>query len=342
MSVKRLMTSLLLLMLATGLYAQTADPFNVDITDYGASANLIATQSIDYSKAFAEDEASRKAREGLLAAIMEFFKSVTGGFSGSKAEADVLNVMSRSIANAQLTGFDDSASGSAFVASATEAVERRVAAQNAPALTRHPATGGVSVGSSQFKTWFAAAAKQAAGWNFPEITNRYGQKITREDYLRAIIWIESRGIHSDSRGRTTTSASGALGFMQLMPRTAGGLKVNPRDPAQNLHGGSKYLGEIFNSGYVSKKSGVEKLIMAACAYNLGPFSKSMTMSWDQLKTAASVRNETRSYGLKMKMALGLELTSSEKSMAAQWFVPAGHSVDRFTDQYYADAQGIAR
>jgi hypothetical protein len=52
--------------------------------------------------------------------------------------------------------------------------------------------------------------------------------------------------------------------------------------------------------------------------------------------------ETRSYGLKMKLALGLELSADEKKLAAQWFVPKHQTVDEFTDEFYAHAQGIAR
>ncbi len=37
------------------------------------------------------------------------------------------------------------------------------------------------------------------------------------------------------------SRAGAIGLMQLMPKTARGLGVNPFDPVQNLEGGAKYI-----------------------------------------------------------------------------------------------------
>jgi hypothetical protein len=41
--------------------------------------------------------------------------------------------------------------------------------------------------------------------------------------------------------RDAVSPAGAIGYTQLMPDTARGLGVNPRDPWQNLVGGARYL-----------------------------------------------------------------------------------------------------
>lgn len=339
---KPILSVILMLSFACSLLAQAGGPFEVNVSDVDAKAAVIATATANTADT-AEDKVARK---GLLAKILDLLGSVASALFGvSNAEAGTLDALDRSLANMQQ---QEKAAGSAAkgaVASVTAAIDKKLAdlKTKAPALVRHESTGGSSatVGSKDFKSWFDAAAKFSSGWNFPDVTNKYGQKISREDYLRAIIWIESRGIHKDSRGRVTKSWAGALGFMQLMPNTAKGLGVNASDPAQNLKGGSRYLGEIFNSGHVSKKSGAEKLIMGACAYNLGPFSKSMKKSWEEFKTA-KMPVETRSYGLKMKMALGLELSADEKKLAAKWFVPSHQTVDEFTDEFYAHAQGIAR
>jgi hypothetical protein len=346
--IKRFLPLIAMLLLSCSLLAQAGGPFAVDSASSDANASVIASFS-----AGSGDAEAKQARKGLLAAIIDFIKELFGGsFAGSKAEADIVNTLDRALANTQqqkkAAGSTAKSAGSTAkgaIASATAAIERRAAELKAkiPQLVKHESTGSksISVGSPSFKSWFDEAARHSTSWEFPDVTNKYGQKISREDYLRAIIWIESRGIHQDNRGRVTKSWAGAVGFMQLMPNTARGLKVNPSDAAQNLKGGAKYLGEIFNSGSVSKKSGAEKLIMGACAYNLGPFSKSMKMSWEQLKTA-KIPVETRSYGLKMKMALGLELSAAEKTLADEWFVPKDKNVDEFTDEFYAHAQGIAR
>ncbi len=337
----RILSVIILISITCAALAQTGGPFDVN-AGIESKAAVIATATANIVDT-AEDKAARK---GLLAKILDLLGSFASALFGiSKAEGGTLEALDRSLMNMQQ---QEKAAGSAAkgaFASATASVEKRLESIKAkiPALIKHEPAGGksITVGSEKFKSWFDDAAKHCSEWEFPDVTNKYGQKISREDYLRAIIWIESRGIHQDKRGRVTKSWAGAVGFMQLMPNTARGLKVNASDAAQNLKGGAKYLGEIFNSGGVSKKSGAEKLIMGACAYNLGPFSKSMKKSWEEFKTS-KVPVETRSYGLKMKMALGLDLSADEKKLAAQWFVPSHQTVDEFTDEFYANAQGIAR
>ncbi|MFD1341827.1 lytic transglycosylase domain-containing protein [Litorisediminicola beolgyonensis] len=61
---------------------------------------------------------------------------------------------------------------------------------------------------------------------------------------------------------TARSHKGALGLAQLMPMTAKRLGVDPRDPAQNLEGGARYLKQQF-AKFKSWK-------LALAAYNAGP------------------------------------------------------------------------
>ena len=92
------------------------------------------------------------------------------------------------------------------------------------------------------------------------------RKITRvadvynidEELIRAVIQVES-GWKQDA-----VSVKGAMGLMQLMPRTAAMLGVDDAfDPEQNIEGGVKYLAQLTDK----YKGDVE---MALAAYNAGP------------------------------------------------------------------------
>lgn len=61
---------------------------------------------------------------------------------------------------------------------------------------------------------------------------------------------------------SAVSQKGAIGLAQLMPATARALGVNPRDPAQNLDGGARYLRTQYET------FGSWRLALAA--YNAGP------------------------------------------------------------------------
>ena len=78
------------------------------------------------------------------------------------------------------------------------------------------------------------------------------------ELVRAVIWAESGGDAS------AVSRTGALGLMQLMPRTAGDMYVqDPVDPAQNIMGGTRYLRYLAN---LFKGD----MLLTLAAYNAGP------------------------------------------------------------------------
>jgi len=78
------------------------------------------------------------------------------------------------------------------------------------------------------------------------------------ELVRAVIWAESAG------DAGAISHKGAIGLMQLMPRTAGEMYVeDPVDPAQNIMGGTRYLRWLANQFNGD-------MILTLAAYNAGP------------------------------------------------------------------------
>jgi hypothetical protein len=208
----------------------------------------------------------------------------------------------------------------------------------APILMSQPGAKGVNARSKDFSKWFKEAMEKAKDWDFPTVKNKYGETITREDFFRAIIWIESNGKHKDAKGNVTKSWVGAIGFGQLMPATAKGLGVDPKDPRQNLIGSAKYIKEILASSRLAKFGGEEKLIMACAAYNMGPYSSLLKKGWENLKLNAPA--ETRGYGLKLKMCLGFPLSDIEKRLVSKHLDVKLANVDELVDDYYARSHGL--
>lgn len=87
---------------------------------------------------------------------------------------------------------------------------------------------------------------------------RYSRILGVEPNLvRALIYVESSG------DPDAESPKGARGLMQLMPETASDMGVsNPFDPAQNIYGGTRYVGNLL--------SRFGRLDLALWAYNAGP------------------------------------------------------------------------
>ncbi len=78
------------------------------------------------------------------------------------------------------------------------------------------------------------------------------------DFVRAVVKTES------NFNPNVVSVDGAVGLMQLMPRTAAGMGVrDPYDPRQNIFGGTRFLRVLAN------RFGGD-LVLTIAAYNAGP------------------------------------------------------------------------
>jgi hypothetical protein len=97
-----------------------------------------------------------------------------------------------------------------------------------------------------------------------EASNRFG---VAEDWIQAVMRMESGGHTHSADGHPITSRAGAMGLMQLMPQTWNemrsqyGLGTNPFDPHDNVIAGTAYLRTLY------QRFGFPKMF---AAYNAGP------------------------------------------------------------------------
>lgn len=161
------------------------------------------------------------------------------------------------------------------------------------------------VRSSPRKVTPAKAAEKPARWwerrnDAPpdEIDKAAALYNVPAELVRAVIWAESGG------DAGAVSHAGAIGLMQLMPRTAGDMYVqDPVDPAQNIMGGTRYL------RYLANQFNGDMLLTLA-AYNAGP---------DAVKKYGGVPpfDETRNYCKKvMAYYRQLRAESAQRKLAS--------------------------
>jgi soluble lytic murein transglycosylase-like protein len=110
--------------------------------------------------------------------------------------------------------------------------------------------------------------------------------------------IEVATAESSLNPNTPDSSAGAIGLFQLMPATAAWLGVNPRDVAQNIQGGVKYLAYLLSKfGDVSE---------ALAAYDWGEGHVTSAVAQYGQDWLAEAPSETQIYVTKILNALGTQ------------------------------------
>jgi hypothetical protein len=143
------------------------------------------------------------------------------------------------------------------------------AAQSAEVPSISPSYGGIDYAEAPNpqveyrRTPTAEVAKVSKGTpgNFESIALARGKAHGVDEHLvRHVMHKETGGLKDRANA---VSPAGAIGVMQLMPRTAKELGVsNPYDPEQNIEGGVKYLAQLQRK-YQDPR-------LTAIAYNWGP------------------------------------------------------------------------
>lgn len=109
---------------------------------------------------------------------------------------------------------------------------------------------------------------------------------TDPNLILAVVVVESEG------NPRALSRRGAVGLMQLMPGTAKALGVvNPRDPRQNILGGTRYLDELSDHAFLDS---VDRVLVA---YNMGPANAKYWLKRNDPKRYAYVQNVRYVYAL---------------------------------------------
>jgi soluble lytic murein transglycosylase-like protein len=233
-----------------------------------------ALEYIQAAKTAGAEQASRRAatdaaaanRASLLNALAPKVGAITRGTMSTTPELPMTSMPTETPIPQEEFSLEDIAAREQDLQRAIEARKAEEAAANTPA----PET--VQIGKQ-------------------DISIPQGQGFAPPDLVKAVITVESAG------NPKALSPKGAYGPMQLMPGTAEELGVDPKDPKQNIEGGSRYLAKQLTE--------FDDVRLALAAYNWGPGALSNAIkklkaedrpvTWENLKKYGSVPTETKNY-----------------------------------------------
>lgn len=221
----------------------------------------------------------------------------------------------------------------------------------------------VTAGSPSFKGWVKNAVQKADSNKVPDLKDKYGNAISKEHIINAIVMIESSGYHTRN-GKVVENAWGFTGFMQLSK----GFGEGRFDPAKNLSIGAKYLLETCmksaspppgpNSVHNPADSMAERLVKAAAGYNRGPYAttknigkklgsgeKALEHPWKDVVKSVAPKGKTYMhegvyYGIKFKASLGLDMTRDEREWVKSYLGYGDSQLDSWANKLYSNVRKI--
>jgi len=103
-------------------------------------------------------------------------------------------------------------------------------------------------------------ASKRGGHKYEDMVIQEAQRLGLDPNLAVHVLYKETGNLKDPE--TARSKAGAIGVMQLMPKTAKGLGVDPLNPEENIRGGVTYLKQMYDK--------YQDPTLALAAYNAGP------------------------------------------------------------------------
>jgi len=103
-------------------------------------------------------------------------------------------------------------------------------------------------------------ASRRGGHKYEDMVIQEAQRLGLDPNLAVHVLYKETGNLKDPE--TARSKAGAIGVMQLMPKTAKGLGVDPLNPEENIRGGVTYLKQMYDK--------YQDPTLALAAYNAGP------------------------------------------------------------------------
>jgi hypothetical protein len=130
------------------------------------------------------------------------------------------------------------------------------------------------------------------GHKYEDVVIREAERIGLDPSLAVhVLYKETGNLKNPESAR---SKAGAIGVMQLMPRTAKELGVDPLNPEENIRGGVMYLKQMYDK--------YQDPTLAFAAYNAGPGRVDKALKSGQ--GIASLPRETQNYIVANRMAGG--------------------------------------
>ena len=168
------------------------------------------------------------------------------------------------------------------------------------------------------------------GHRYEELVIREAERIGLDPELAVhVLYKETGNLRDPEKAR---SSAGALGVMQLMPKTAKGLGVDPLNPEENVRGGVTYLKQMYDK--------YQDPTLALAAYNAGPGRVDRALKSGQ--GIASLPRETQNYIVANRMAGGGIVAFQEGGMPKGLDDLTPEEIERLSRPYIGAAKPFTK